>query len=72
MRRLSGGSLTSRHTNPCTHIDVQQLTSNIDIMLFYEERARLVIITRNLMLTQYQVQDYPCLDGLTADHFQAH
>ena len=39
----------------CT--DVQQLTYNIDIMLFYEERARLVIITRNLMLTQYQVAD---------------
>ena len=37
--------------------DVQQLTSNIDIMLFYEEKGRLVIITRNLMLTQYQVAD---------------
>ena len=39
----------------CT--EVQQLTSSIDIMLFYEEKARLVIITRSLMLTQYQVVD---------------
>jgi intraflagellar transport protein 140 len=39
----------------CT--DVQQLTASIDTMLFYEERARLVIITRSLLLTQYQVAE---------------
>jgi intraflagellar transport protein 140 len=39
----------------CT--DVQQLASAIDTMLFFEERSRLVIITRSLMLTQYQVAD---------------
>lgn len=37
----------------CT--DVQQLSSSIDVMLFFEERSRLVIITRSLLLTQYQV-----------------
>ncbi len=37
--------------------DVQQLSSSIDTMLFYEERSRLVIITRSLLLTQYQVAD---------------
>lgn len=37
----------------CT--DVHQLSSSIDTMLFFEERSRLVIITRSLMLTQYQV-----------------
>lgn len=39
----------------CT--DVQQLSSAIDIMLFHEERGRLVVITRSLLLTQYQVAD---------------
>jgi len=39
----------------CT--DVQQLASSVDTMLFYEERARLVIITRALMLTQYIVAE---------------
>lgn len=37
----------------CT--EVQQLSSAVDTMLFYEERCRLVIITRSLLLTQYQV-----------------
>lgn len=37
----------------CT--DVQQLSSAIDVMLFFEEKSRLVIITRSLLLTQYQV-----------------
>jgi intraflagellar transport protein 140 len=37
--------------------DVQQLSSSIDTMLFYEERARLIIVTRSLLLTQYQVAD---------------
>ena len=37
--------------------DVQQLSSSIDTMLFYEERNRLVIVTRSLLLTQYQVGD---------------
>ena len=35
--------------------DVQQLSSSIDTMLFFEERNRLVIITRSLLLTQYQI-----------------
>lgn len=39
----------------CT--DVHQLSSSIDTMLFFEERSRLVIITRSLLLTQYQVAD---------------
>ena len=39
----------------CT--DVQQLSSSIDTILFYEERSRLVIITRSLLLTQYQVAE---------------
>lgn len=37
--------------------DVSQLTAAIDTMLFYEERARLVIITRSFLLTQYQVAE---------------
>ena len=37
--------------------DVQQLSSSVDTMLFYEERARLIIVTRSLLLTQYQVGD---------------
>eukprot|EP00605_Chrysophyceae_sp_TOSAG23-4_P001489 GSChrysophyteH1.ASY1.ANO1.1626.1 assembled CDS len=37
--------------------DVQQLNSSIDTMLYYEERARLVIVTRSLLLTQYQVSE---------------
>eukprot|EP00606_Chrysophyceae_sp_TOSAG23-5_P000414 GSChrysophyteH2.ASY1.ANO1.1513.1 assembled CDS len=37
--------------------DVQQLSSSIDTMLYYEERSRLVIVTRSLLLTQYQVAD---------------
>jgi len=37
--------------------DVQQLPSSIDIMLFFEEKSRLVIITRSLLLTQYQVAE---------------
>ena len=39
----------------CT--DVQQLSSPIDTMLYFEERSRLVIITRSLLLTQYHVSD---------------
>jgi hypothetical protein len=38
-------------------VDVQSLTAAIDIMMFYEEKSRLVIITRSLLLTQYQVAD---------------
>jgi intraflagellar transport protein 140 len=37
--------------------DVQQLSSSVDIMMFFEERSRLVIITRSLLLTQYQVAE---------------
>lgn len=39
----------------CT--DVQQLSSTIDVMLFFEEKSRLIIITRSLLLTQYQVAE---------------
>jgi intraflagellar transport protein 140 len=39
----------------CT--DLQKLPSSIDIMLFFDEKFRLIIITRSLMLTQYQVAD---------------
>lgn len=37
--------------------DVQQLSSSIDTMMFFEERSRLIIITRSLLLTQYHVAD---------------
>ncbi|CAM9286859.1 unnamed protein product [Discosporangium mesarthrocarpum] len=37
----------------CT--DVQQLTSSVDRLVFYEEEKRLVIITRSLLMTQLQV-----------------
>lgn len=39
----------------CT--DVQQLNSSIDTMMFFEERSRLIIITRSLLLTQYHVSE---------------
>lgn len=39
----------------CT--DVQQLSSAIDTMLFFNERSRLVIITKSFMLMQYHVSD---------------
>jgi WD40 repeat protein len=37
--------------------DVQTLSTSIDVMLFFEERSRLVVITRSLLLTQYQVAE---------------
>lgn len=37
--------------------DVNQLQSSIDIMMFFEEKSRLVIITRTLMLSQFQVAE---------------
>ena len=37
--------------------DVQQLSSSIDTMLYFEERQRLIIVTRSLLLTQYQVAE---------------
>ena len=37
--------------------DVQQLSSSIDSMMFFEERSRLIIITRSLLLTQYHVSE---------------
>jgi intraflagellar transport protein 140 len=37
--------------------DVQQLPSSIDVMLYFEEKSRLIIITRSLLLTQYQVAE---------------
>lgn len=50
-----GGLVYADDLGHCT--DVQQLSSGIDIMLFFEERARLVIFTRSLLLTQYQVAE---------------
>lgn len=35
--------------------EVQQLTSPVDRLLFYEAARRLVIITRSLLMTQLQV-----------------
>jgi intraflagellar transport protein 140 len=37
--------------------DVQQLSAAIDAMLFYEEKKRLVILTRTLLMIQLQVGD---------------
>ena len=48
-----GGLVFADDLGHCT--DVQQLSSGIDIMLFFEERSRLVLLTRSLLLTQYQV-----------------
>eukprot|EP01036_Dinobryon_divergens_P023347 gene23347-31681_t len=39
----------------CT--DVQQLTSPVDVMMFFEEKSRLIIITRSFLLSQYHVAD---------------
>jgi intraflagellar transport protein 140 len=39
----------------CT--DVQQLSSAIDVLLFFEEKSRLVVVTRSLLLTQYFLSD---------------
>jgi len=39
----------------CT--DVHQLSSAIDSLLYFEEKSRLVVITRSLLLTQYHVAD---------------
>ena len=39
----------------CT--DVQQLQSSIDVLMFLEEKSKLVVITRSLLLTQYNVGD---------------
>jgi WD40 repeat protein len=37
--------------------DVQQLNSSIDHMLFFEERSRLVVMTRSMLLTQYAISE---------------
>jgi intraflagellar transport protein 140 len=37
--------------------DVQQLSSPVDIVMYFEEASRLVIMTRSLMLIQYGVSD---------------
>lgn len=39
----------------CT--DVHQLSSAIDSMLFFDEKSRLVVITRSLLLTQYHLSE---------------
>lgn len=36
--------------------EVQQLTSAVDRLLFYEAARRLVIVTRSLLMTQLQVR----------------
>lgn len=50
-----GGIVFADDLGHCT--DVQQLPSPIDKMLFYEDTGRLVILTKSLMLTQYQVAE---------------
>lgn len=50
-----GGIIYADDLGHCT--DVQQMSSPIDTMMFFEERSRLVIITRSLSLTQYHVSD---------------
>lgn len=35
--------------------EVQQLTSTVDRLMFYEAARRLVVITRSLLMTQLQV-----------------
>lgn len=39
----------------CT--DVQKLSSSIDVMMFFEEWSRLIVINRGLLLIQYHVAD---------------
>ena len=52
----SDGSLVyADDLDHCT--DVQKLNSSIDVMMFLEEKSRLVIITRSLLLSQYHVAD---------------
>ena len=36
--------------------EVQSLATSVDVMAFYEEKMRLVIITRSLFLSQLQVR----------------
>lgn len=50
-----GGVIYADDLGHCT--EVQQLSSSIDKMLFYEEKSRLVIITRSMLLTQYHVAE---------------
>jgi len=51
----SGGVSYADDLGHCT--DVQQLSSSIDSLMFYEEKMRLVIITRSLLMTQLQVNE---------------
>lgn len=48
--------------------EVQQLTSAVDKLVFYEEARRLVIITRSLLMTQLQVRRTVSLENLRADY----
>lgn len=50
-----GGVVYADDLGHCT--EVQSLSSAVDKMLFYEEKSRLVIITRSLLLTQYHVSE---------------
>lgn len=50
-----GGVVYADDLGHCT--DPHQLTSPVDKMLFYEDTGRLVILTKSLMLTQYQVAE---------------
>ena len=51
----SGGVSYADDLGHCT--DVQQLGASIDTLMFYEEKMRLVIITRSLLMTQIQVNE---------------
>lgn len=50
-----GGVIYADDLGHCT--EVQSLSAAVDKMLFYEEKSRLVIITRSLLLTQYHVSE---------------
>ena len=38
-----------------TYLQVSSLSTAVDVMAFYEQKMRVVIITRNLFLSQLQV-----------------
>jgi intraflagellar transport protein 140 len=50
-----GGVVYADDLGHCT--EVNQLTSPIDKMLFYEDSGKLVILTKSLMLTQFHVAE---------------
>jgi intraflagellar transport protein 140 len=50
-----GSILYADDVGHCT--EVQQLSSPIDVMMFFEEKSRLIVINRSALLTQYHVSD---------------